>query len=411
MPGDRPSSSPIRRPPSLPPSVDPKQIRILHPAHKQETTILLLHAHVTGRDPVSHAFPLSILLAACEIVANNKSGWLSKKRGGMKIKSSTISPGNYFFHIDENVKYNYPVCPNFRLGSPPYTLPQPWLSDNRTSSDNDVKKIHQASDASRTVHDKDPGCVMTGEQDRLEAVHLVPKAEERWFDDHGLTLLANDLDSFHVDNTNNLVLLRGDLTRAGLDQGDFCFVPYKDEWINLWMGPGSASLANQFNFASVALPPRIRARYLHTRFAWNVFRLTGLACPSLTRLRYVGAGAGAGTGPAGARQTQSKQNLKGKGKRPAEDPEVEESGLKKKRPDSNDPPDVSPINVELITRIKRLDERLSKDSRLQKSFGQYPGFSSVMEAAYDYRRIHPAATDPGNARIALVSEREESQAI
>ncbi|KAJ6486692.1 hypothetical protein C8R45DRAFT_1214037 [Mycena sanguinolenta] len=68
-------------------------------------------------------------------------------------------------------------------------------------------------------------------------------------------------------------------------------------------------------------------------------------------------------------------------------------------------PDLSCVDDSYIAEMKTFDQRLQTDPEFQKLSSRYPGFSKALELEHIYRREHPAATDPGGARIALVSER------
>ncbi|KAF7373548.1 hypothetical protein MSAN_00565200 [Mycena sanguinolenta] len=277
--------APREPPPPLVP-VQCRQFFMLHPAFKQPTKILRWYASAVGPErnpnaPETYAFPCDIAVEACVIVARNKRGQLYHQESGsigQKVTTSMILPGTYYFLLDgQDSSYRYKVCWEFKYWTPPAVIPSPWLFDDRTSDSDDLPFhfVPGETDPSQTVLEQDQECVMTGDTDleRLDSVHLIPPKEVSWYCNHGLQTLANDPSSASVDSYNNLIVLRHDLNGGGLDTGDFCFVPYRDSWVSLWMGPGSLGLASQHNFAKVELPFRVRARYLHSRFAWNVFHL------------------------------------------------------------------------------------------------------------------------------------------
>lgn len=88
-----------------------------------------------------------------------------------------------------------------------------------------------------------------------------------------MSAIAQDYRSISVNTMNNRVSLRSDLSGRGLDKGHFCFYPYANHWVTLWIGNGSLHLARTHNFREVNLPSRIRAFYLFARFVWNNFYL------------------------------------------------------------------------------------------------------------------------------------------
>ncbi|KAJ6569343.1 hypothetical protein B0H19DRAFT_1066097 [Mycena capillaripes] len=74
----------------------------------------------------------------------------------------------------------------------------------------------------------------------------------------------------------------------------------------------------------------------------------------------------------------------------------------------NDIPDISPVNLGALRKMARIDRLLEAgELPYDHSTEWYPGYSRAEELAYNYKHAHPATTDPGGARIALVSEREE----
>ncbi|KAF7367184.1 C6 transcription factor [Mycena sanguinolenta] len=275
-----------REHPEPPVPVQCREFIVLHPAFKQATIIFRWYASAIGpgrvtEAPETYAFPCDIATEACVIVARNKRGQLYHQEDGsigQKVKTAMILPGMYYFLLDDrDSSYKYKVYWDFQYWIPPEVIPSPWLLDNRTDGTGDfpVELGPGKSGASAIVRDRDKACVMTSETDfrRLDSAHLIPVKEEAWYATYQLKMLAADSKSVSVNSFNNLIVLRHDLNGRGLDSGDFCFVPYQGVWISLWMGQGSLGLASQHNFAKVELPRRIRARYLHCRFAWNVFQL------------------------------------------------------------------------------------------------------------------------------------------
>ncbi|KAJ6518751.1 hypothetical protein C8R45DRAFT_949137 [Mycena sanguinolenta] len=199
------------------------------------------------------------------------------------------------------------------------------------------------------------------------------------------------------------------------------------------MGQGSQALAQDMNFTSVDLPPRIRARYLHSRFAWNIFSLIRYS-PRPTWVKYTDEDDDNDNDRSSKRRRTQGPPDSGRGGRPAGRRRGRGNGgdsagtsqrvtrsftreqrvadnvrhcLEKTSQDPDDLPDISCVNLEYVARAKQLDKRISRSYRAAESSNISPGFSHMIESAYRYRIEHPAATDPGNARVALVSEREE----
>ncbi|KAJ6566431.1 hypothetical protein B0H19DRAFT_1066730 [Mycena capillaripes] len=74
-----------------------------------------------------------------------------------------------------------------------------------------------------------------------------------------------------------------------------------------------------------------------------------------------------------------------------------------------DPPDLAPVlTTDRLRTLNEMDEILKAgEIAVGRDADWYPGYSEMAELAEGYRLAHPAATDPGGARVALVSERRE----
>ncbi|KAJ7222626.1 hypothetical protein GGX14DRAFT_664518 [Mycena pura] len=122
-------------------------------------------------------------------------------------------------------------------------------------------------------------------------------------------------------------------------------------------------------------------------------------------------GGGGGRGGSGAAPTrvQPTRGLKIL-KKPHPAAQLADRPMKKPRLDAalDDVPDLSPIDLSALQIMKHLDRRLQAEKLpYSQSSEWYPGFARIAETAYNYKVTHPAVTDPGGARIALVSERDE----
>ncbi|KAJ7253773.1 hypothetical protein B0H12DRAFT_1233625 [Mycena haematopus] len=79
-----------------------------------------------------------------------------------------------------------------------------------------------------------------------------------------------------------------------------------------------------------------------------------------------------------------------------------------KKCDVVDIPDLDvlkPHDIEMMRGIDRLLQGGTYSAGSNPDW--YPGFSQIAQLAYEYKQAHPAVTDPGRARIALISERVE----
>ncbi|KAG5645722.1 hypothetical protein DXG03_005417 [Asterophora parasitica] len=108
----------------------------------------------------------------------------------------------------------------------------------------------------------------------------------------------------------------------------------------------------------------------------------------------------------GTRKDKGKET--GKGKKRLAGGQLVTKTTKKARLDGNpdDVPDLCPITPYTLERMKSLDRLLSVGALTCRQDPEwYQGASHAAELAY--RMSHPAATDPGGAKIALISERQE----
>ncbi|KAJ7750944.1 hypothetical protein DFH07DRAFT_774950 [Mycena maculata] len=173
---------------------------------------------------------------------------------------------------------------------------------------------------------------------------------------------AVDYSNPTVQSPNNQFGLRSDLNGPGYDKAHFCFYPFQKQWVMFSLTKDSLQLAHKFNFTRVPLPQRLRAVYLYARFAWRIFLLAEVHFASSTLL-FV-------TPP------------------PSQDSADQSDG----GDDSND---------------GDVDNSAAQAGPTLRSHSRRPDGYYLTNLSLIYRQSHPAATDPGNARIAHVSERDE----
>jgi hypothetical protein len=236
---------------------------------------------------------------------------------------------------------------------------------------------------------------------------------------HALASRAGDDHNFSVNSPNNMVTLGGALGCYGLDAAHFVFYPFKEKWALLWVGKGSFQTARKHNFREVDLPKRVRAMYLFARFAWNVFILAEKCFEGTTNMQWVeesnikyapGNGNNRRNRGQGGPLHREGKNAKKRVREPQVVQKTKKRRLAAAGGDAaiDDIPDISPITPKSIRIMERMD-RLLQAGKLpyNEDSDWYPGYSRVAQLAYDYKQSHPAATDPGGARTALVSERQE----
>ncbi|KAJ7081403.1 hypothetical protein B0H15DRAFT_1024898 [Mycena belliarum] len=468
-PSPRPATqwAPLRLRPVLavPDTVPTRDFVIYHHGYTPRRLVLNLSSSPADPDgnlddDSNYVLPLALVLQACKFLANNEPGnlYLSSNQplqsesDQRQVSGETIMPGEYMYRLD-NTEYDfcYPLCGKFSHWKPG-DVPESWLFDGRRTNVNDLLDVNKSA-ASSVVKATDEFCVITRSSARLDSAHLVPTSETQWFATHAFSVQAGDAKNPSVDTTNNRIALRADINGRGLDSGDFCFYPYGGKWMVVWMGPGSRQLAREHNLREVELPLRIRAAYLFARFAWNIFHLAAPYLKQQPDLDFVASeegdgnlreekdedgdegGIGRGTGRRGGGAPRGDGGGRGHGggrgggggggNAPAptsaepQRPEKRQrhalahlagQAAKKIRTDAvpSHDLDLALLNPKCLQVMKRIDHRVQAgEVPYDQNSDWYPGFSRVAEVAYDYRLSHPAATDPGGARIAFISEREE----
>ncbi|KAG5645809.1 hypothetical protein DXG03_005150 [Asterophora parasitica] len=270
-----------------------------------------------------------------------------------------LLPGRYEYR--DSGKRQYSLCPTFRHWTPPEGgAPKAWRRGRKDDSDRDLKVTKSTASQAAKQADKDR-CAITGEQDRTEAVHLIPASEGPW-------------------------------------------------------------LARQCTYCEIELPKRLRGAYLYARFAFNIFQLATSVFeeehplefvrlpknfPAASRDQFEGEGNGDGGGGKGGYQLRgSRKGTKRKA------PEQMTSQVKSTRYDDapiDDAYDLYDINPDTLAHMRKIDDELQNADE-HRHADPYCGFSRYEELAYKYRLEHPAATDLGSAWIALVTEKYSRRA-
>jgi hypothetical protein len=249
---------PLRRP--IPPDQDNSQedklIKFFHPAYPFSAPPLLQFVAVdytVASDNQSRSLGIcyDFAKAALGIVADNR--WddttyiATNDRSALTVSSASaisspfarvkrprdgvlpILPPRlgYYFVIDDPTNL-YPVIPSFDHWRFPHAraiireLPDPW---NTLQICHDGGQITDGEGRKMNARFRDKSCRVTGSNESCEAAHIVPYAENEWFQ-------SNSMDSYcripgtapPIDNESNLIALRSDI-HGLFDQHRFAFVP------------------------------------------------------------------------------------------------------------------------------------------------------------------------------------------
>ncbi|KAJ7070156.1 hypothetical protein C8F01DRAFT_1246292 [Mycena amicta] len=420
-------------------------------------------------NPDNFAIPLTAFKQMAFVLANNSPGDIhvstrEENSLGERVESVMLLPGEYTYVIDNKPKARWPVCTRFDDWTPTNSPPQDWLP----SSSERPEKPRNAnlSSVSVKIKEQDSRCVVTGRGDMalLDAAHIIPKTAKKWFMHHTIFARTGDVQS--IDSPWNLITLSMDFSGRMFDAGDFCFYPWGDKWILIWTGGICSEAAFTYNFTEVVLPQRVPAYYVWIRLVWNTFKLADLSLRELPRAVIKvpkatlepaedndddgdngGDGNDDGDNDDGdndcdgnddgdndndndnndddvgndvTRQNEGNKKPSRKRKREKEPTRASSSrrrtGARRSRAvanrpydlDNDDPLDLSYLTPAILPRLREIDKNI-RDSKLpyDDDSNRYPGFSDGDELRLLWRATNPASVDPGQARIARVSEREE----
>ncbi|KAJ6531888.1 hypothetical protein B0H19DRAFT_460649 [Mycena capillaripes] len=261
----------IARPPKdpLPQLATHRDVNIYHPKVLRGQPILQFSAFPSNPDGGVVGVPLGVVLDACSIVAGNKRGQLhryvppqERVAGDGSDPDALLVPGVYLFIVVQAggaLDYNYHLCASFAAWTPPVAIPDRW----KGGEPDDAPPAPHISNISAAVVAEDKVCIMTGAATCLQANHLVPKAEEAWFNFHAVVLEGyGGRPSADLNSVRNEVALRADLNSQGLDQGLFLFTPYAQHVVAVFVKPMTEDLAHEYHtYESGQLPdanpPRI----------------------------------------------------------------------------------------------------------------------------------------------------------
>ncbi|TGJ79384.1 hypothetical protein E0Z10_g9373 [Xylaria hypoxylon] len=218
---------------------DPERvISFRHPAYPVSANDLLCLSAIDD-DPV-RGIDYNIALVACGIIACNKwhQAWFGEKcEGGdeeldryrrVPRPKNGILPykeSPYYFFVNEDVKYKYPVVPSFEHWPFPHkSLPDGWkrMCPPSTSGGETVTlpEDHRIATSMR-----DRGCRITGYLQGTEIAHLVPTQAMGWFEVNLMKQYCRHKIRINpVDDDANMLMLRRDL-HFMFDQRQLVVVP------------------------------------------------------------------------------------------------------------------------------------------------------------------------------------------
>ncbi|KAK1997902.1 hypothetical protein LX36DRAFT_657080 [Colletotrichum falcatum] len=216
-------------------------------------------------------------LLACQIIANNvfDSGQLYFDSQALQPvlhripTHGLLMPGNYFFVVNSDPSYRYPVVPSFRDWPFPHgRIPDVWP----------YLKSAPATDTGRR-------CALTNQGFGLTTAHIIPREEGEWFMQNGMSRYGVDMRD--VNDSWNLLRLRADIHRC-FDTRLFSIVP-KPEFASVISDTSSTTAApkyvlhvfgaNEGEFSGLYHNTRFQyldntsREFLFSRLAWTILIL------------------------------------------------------------------------------------------------------------------------------------------
>ncbi|KAH8831306.1 hypothetical protein DL96DRAFT_1587226 [Flagelloscypha sp. PMI_526] len=233
---DIPIRDPIHPPASLHASTF---VEIFYP-FVSETPMLAFPCFVSPINMAVSGVNLGMVLAACQIVANNKSGYLSQNSNGQEPISSDkldsfLGEGSYYYFVDDDPLHEYSLCTTFDSWIPPETLPETWSKR--------MLIVYQLPLRS---------C--------LNSSHVIRQSLQYWFEQSKIGRLAKTPLAVALFVPNLYAISSVFL----FESGPLCLTP---------IGGRTEQYAHSYHLCKTDLPSRIRRHYLYANFAYSVFSL------------------------------------------------------------------------------------------------------------------------------------------
>ncbi|KAJ7230381.1 hypothetical protein GGX14DRAFT_583025 [Mycena pura] len=364
--------------------------------------------------------PFFVVLWACRILANNKDGTLRVLDADVDLDTPArdtilLQPGDYAYRVPGEV--HYAICTTFHAWAPPKfeDMPDPWR--NGTMRSGVLFPDSTDSSVGDVVKGADGKCVVTGDFSRRESCDLVPKAETPWWTYHSMNAKTHNAEG--INSTANCLTMRADLIAAGMDKGNFVFVPYDGKAACLCIRKAVADFAVEYHLRAIDMPQRIHPLNVYVRFAWGIFKasartLRGFASdrssvtvrePNLSEFALLKRRRAADDDA--GREEQEGNADGGDDKEQGIDDAVL-SGADECFSDAASEPSLnlcvwSERDLEVA---ERLDAALADRplAPYEAALGIYPGYSKMLRLQQEYRKQHPEVFTVRSARVAYVGE-------
>ncbi|KAJ7150232.1 hypothetical protein C8R46DRAFT_1124376 [Mycena filopes] len=236
-----------------------------------------------------------LVLDACTILVDNQPGylvplqltsnipWRDSSGRVVEIKPGpnelrVLKAGDYWFYREDAAVYELEFNRKFADWKPPFHLPPHWAAlQTKPLTAKDMEAEELGVSPTLAVQMGDRKCIITGCPARLEIAYVVPVSEGVWFVQNDLVGKAHDSVNMNtgIYGAANMLAMRQDVFLHSFDTAKWAFYPYDGDSLCIFLTNGNLDLAWGAHCAIIALPARIRAHYLYSRFAWAIFALRG----------------------------------------------------------------------------------------------------------------------------------------
>lgn len=260
-------------------------IQFCHPGYVKKNTLFTLWATDESVPGVSGLYARFALDACAIVAANRHDGWLSTFQDIEYARRHPID-GHVILH-DRKYYYHLEPLPEDEPGEPykvvlhfgewefPHDqMPPHWqaMAIDRTAPTS-ARSLSNLSDALKT---QDKYCSMSQCREKLQAAHIVPRAEGEWFERNTMSIYNSNQTIVGMDDVANAILLRADLHLA-FDEPKFTFVP-KDVGNNarlaIHLVDTSEELVELYHNRPLS-SSSVSIEILYARLAWTIFHRLG----------------------------------------------------------------------------------------------------------------------------------------
>ncbi|KAK0463475.1 uncharacterized protein EV420DRAFT_1638409 [Desarmillaria tabescens] len=253
-------------------------VYIKHPIHDCSFLILGRRQQViedgTERLGILHWF----VLDACLVIAGR--GFLSStpdRSGKISTEENGLLTGcKYWYFLDDHDDDDHDICTDFSEWTP---LPREEVPERRLVIDQNKKSIpnppqeESFSAIGSCITQEDRLCILSGVNEELRAVHLVPQAYATWYHSH-LVFQQYTFESpltapkaRPIDDICQIDTLESGLQKV-MNRPSFVFAPFGTQYTAFFFAARNVSLVERYHMRSVRLPERIEGYALFARFAW-----------------------------------------------------------------------------------------------------------------------------------------------